>query len=86
MDRGLYLTSTGKTVPFYSMGNDTGAAETNSVSQITINTEARDVLKDLFPNIPDNDLNQIIKTAFQKVCVPPCNKHSKHLIEEPGST
>ncbi|KAL2786187.1 hypothetical protein BJX66DRAFT_39290 [Aspergillus keveii] len=66
MDRGLYLTSTGKTVPFYSMGNDTGAAETNSVSQITINTEARDVLKDLFPNIPDNDLNQIIKTAFQK--------------------
>ncbi|GFF49781.1 LOW QUALITY PROTEIN: hypothetical protein IFM46972_08886 [Aspergillus udagawae] len=35
-------------------------------SQITINTEARDVLRDLFPNIPDNDLNQIIKTAFQK--------------------
>ncbi|KAB8267291.1 hypothetical protein BDV30DRAFT_231743 [Aspergillus minisclerotigenes] len=35
-------------------------------SQTTINTEARDVLKDLFPNIPDNDLNQIIKTAFQK--------------------
>ncbi|KAJ0415540.1 hypothetical protein BJY00DRAFT_255896 [Aspergillus carlsbadensis] len=66
MDRGLYLTSTGKTVPFYSMGNDTGPAETNLVSQITINTEARDVLKDLFPNIPDNDLNQIIKTAFQK--------------------
>ncbi|CEL11413.1 hypothetical protein ASPCAL14515 [Aspergillus calidoustus] len=66
MDRGLYLTSTGKTVPFYGTGNDTGPAETNSVSQITINTEARDVLKDLFPNIPDNDLNQIIKTAFQK--------------------
>ncbi|THC98232.1 hypothetical protein EYZ11_002314 [Aspergillus tanneri] len=38
----------------------------SEVSQITINTEARDVLKDLFPNIPDNDLNQIIKTAFQK--------------------
>jgi hypothetical protein len=34
--------------------------------QITINTEARDTIKDLFPNIPDNDLNQIIKTAFQK--------------------
>jgi hypothetical protein len=34
--------------------------------QITINTEARDAIKDLFPNIPDNDLHQIIKTAFQK--------------------
>lgn len=34
--------------------------------QITINTEARDTIRDLFPNIPDNDLNQIIKTAFQK--------------------
>lgn len=34
--------------------------------QITINTEARDTMRDLFPNIPDNDLNQIIKTAFQK--------------------
>ncbi|KAL3459959.1 hypothetical protein BJX64DRAFT_264036 [Aspergillus heterothallicus] len=66
MDRGLYLTSTGKTVPFYSIGNETGPTQTNSASQITINTEARDVLKDLFPNIPDNDLNQIIKTAFQK--------------------
>lgn len=34
--------------------------------QITINTEARDAIKDLFPDIPDNDLHQIIKTAFQK--------------------
>ncbi len=34
--------------------------------QITINTEARDTIRDLFPNISDNDLNQIIKTAFQK--------------------
>ena len=34
--------------------------------QVTINTEARDAIKDLFPNIPDNDLHQIIKTAFQK--------------------
>ena len=37
------------------------------VSQTTINTEARDAIRDLFPNIPDSDLNQIIKTAFQKV-------------------
>ena len=34
--------------------------------QVTINTEARDAIKDLFLNIPDNDLHQIIKTAFQK--------------------
>lgn len=33
--------------------------------QTTINTEARDAIKDLFPDIPDNDLHQIIKTAFQ---------------------
>ncbi|KPI36802.1 uncharacterized protein AB675_11876 [Cyphellophora attinorum] len=33
--------------------------------QITVNTEAKETIKDLFPNIPDNDLFQIIKTAFQ---------------------
>lgn len=33
--------------------------------QVTINTEAKQTLKDLFPKIPDNDLFQIIKTAFQ---------------------
>ncbi|KAL2815439.1 hypothetical protein BDW59DRAFT_153857 [Aspergillus cavernicola] len=66
MDRGLYLTAAGKAVSFYDTGNDIGRMQTNSASQITINTEARDVLKDLFPNLPDNDLNQIIKTAFQK--------------------
>ena len=33
--------------------------------QITINTDAKETIKDLFPNIPDNDLFQIIKTAFQ---------------------
>lgn len=67
MDRGLYLTATGKAVSFYNIGSEAGRRNTDSASQITINTEARDVLKDLFPNIPDNDLNQIIKTAFQKV-------------------
>ncbi|KAL4930036.1 DUF2293 domain-containing protein [Aspergillus undulatus] len=65
-DRGLYLTGTGKAVSFFNMNNDASSGYTDSTSQITINTEARDVLKDLFPNIPDNDLNQIIKTAFQK--------------------
>ncbi|KAL4789866.1 hypothetical protein BDV19DRAFT_396625 [Aspergillus venezuelensis] len=65
-DRGLYLTGTGKAVSFHDMNNDASRGYADSTSQITINTEARDVLKDLFPNIPDNDLNQIIKTAFQK--------------------
>lgn len=68
MDLGLYLTATGKAVSFEKFGgrpaNEGAASET---SQTTINTEARDVIRDLFPNIPDNDINQIIKTAFQKV-------------------
>ncbi|KAL5043717.1 hypothetical protein BDW71DRAFT_210060 [Aspergillus fruticulosus] len=67
MNHGLYLTETGKAVaPHSIMGHEASRKLTDSDSQITINTEARDVLKDLFPNIPDNDLNQIIKTAFQK--------------------
>lgn len=65
---GLYLTSAGKAVPFHTLGTLQANPPTNSeVDQITINTEARDAIRDLFPNIPDNDLNQIIKTAFQKV-------------------
>ena len=39
----------------------------SELSQNAINAEARDAIKDLFPNIPKKDLNQIIKTAFQKV-------------------
>lgn len=68
---GLYLTSTGKTLPIYAMGRREDPTRTGSeVSQITLNTDARDAIRDLFPNIPDQDLNQIIKTAFQKVCIP----------------
>ncbi|KAJ5160622.1 uncharacterized protein N7482_007626 [Penicillium canariense] len=64
---GLYLTSAGKAVPFHTLGSLKEQPPANSeVDQITINTEARDAIRDLFPNIPDNDLNQIIKTAFQK--------------------
>ncbi|EXJ81646.1 hypothetical protein A1O1_07711 [Capronia coronata CBS 617.96] len=40
--------------------------EAEEKDQITINTEAKQTIKDLFPNIPDKDLFQIIKTAFQK--------------------
>ncbi|KAJ5494758.1 hypothetical protein N7463_010845 [Penicillium fimorum] len=65
---GFYLTSTGKTVPstFPTDRVENLKQADSEVSQITLNTEARDALKDLFPNIPDKDLNQIIKTAFQK--------------------
>jgi hypothetical protein len=34
-------------------------------TQVDINTEAKEIMKDLFPQIPDKDLFQIIKTAFQ---------------------
>jgi hypothetical protein len=65
---GLYLTSAGKAVPFHTLGALQANPPANSeVDQVTINTEARDAIRDLFPNIPDNDINQIIKTAFQKV-------------------
>ncbi|CAG8127022.1 unnamed protein product [Penicillium olsonii] len=64
---GLYLTSTGKTLPIYAMGRTENRSRAASeVSQVTINTDARNAMRDLFPNIPDQDLNQIIKTAFQK--------------------
>ena len=67
---GLYLTSTGKAVPFHTLGTvEDHATADSEVNQEVINTEARDAIKDLFPNIPDNDLFQIIKTAFQKVCL-----------------
>lgn len=64
----MYLSETGNVVPFENFGTKLIGAKGNAeVSQITINTEARDVIRDLFPNIPDEDINQIIKTAFQKV-------------------
>ncbi|OJJ49526.1 hypothetical protein ASPZODRAFT_58735 [Penicilliopsis zonata CBS 506.65] len=68
MDLGVYLTSTGKAVvSSQAIEPNKGRKRANSeVSQTTINTEARDVLLDLFPNIPEKDLTQIIKTSFQK--------------------
>lgn len=66
MNLGLSLTATGRVVPVHGVGGHPRSND-EEFSQIEINTEARDALRDLFPNIPDNDLNQIIKTAFQKV-------------------
>lgn len=66
MNLGLSLTAAGRVVPVHGVGGHI-RSDSQELSQIEINTEARDALRDLFPNIPDNDLNQIIKTAFQKV-------------------
>ena len=36
-------------------------------SQAEIDTEAKEAIKDLFPNIPDDDLYAVIRLAFKKV-------------------
>ncbi|KAK5051434.1 hypothetical protein LTR84_003086 [Exophiala bonariae] len=71
---GIRLTSGGKVIDeskedkmfshVYSKGGRPKAND-EPKDQITINTEAKQTIKDLFPNIPDKDLFQIIKTAFQ---------------------
>lgn len=38
-----------------------------SLSQATIDTQAREAIKDLFPKIPQADLHEIVSRAFQKV-------------------
>jgi hypothetical protein len=74
MELGVFLSSTGKVMTYQEAHPQGGLSNfgrklraDSEISQTTINTEARDAIKDLFPNIPDKDLNQIIKTAFQKV-------------------
>ncbi|KAK2731762.1 hypothetical protein FQN57_003176 [Myotisia sp. PD_48] len=68
MERGLFLSSTGKVVAYQREGRDIHAGKqiSSEQSQSTINVEARDAIKDLFSNIPDGDLDQIINTAFRK--------------------
>ncbi|KAE8549750.1 hypothetical protein EYB25_008274 [Talaromyces marneffei] len=67
MELGLYISENGNVVPFEQFGTKPATTDGDvDVPQITINTEARDVIRDLFPRIPDDDINQIIKTAFQK--------------------
>ncbi|KAJ5112112.1 hypothetical protein N7532_000157 [Penicillium argentinense] len=64
-DLGLYLTDSGKAVP---LNTPTALEELSDTDkdQVTLNTEARDTIQDMFPNIPADDLNQIIKRSFQK--------------------
>ena len=45
--------------------NADGQRPAEEKDQVTINTEAKQAIKDLFPKIPDNDLFRIIKHAFQ---------------------
>jgi hypothetical protein len=68
MQLGLYLSASGKAMPFehFNSIKADGRAGSES-SQTTINAEARDVIRDLFPNIPEHDIDIIISTAFQKV-------------------
>ncbi|WEW55646.1 hypothetical protein PRK78_001078 [Emydomyces testavorans] len=73
MERGVFLSSTGKVMPYRHLPSHGHVRDLmrerradSEISQNTINTEARDAIRDLFPNIPDKDLNQIIKTAFRK--------------------
>ncbi|KIW82411.1 hypothetical protein Z517_05438 [Fonsecaea pedrosoi CBS 271.37] len=70
---GIRLNNEGKVVDesndesFFSKvyRNTDGQRPVEEKDQITINTDAKQTIKDLFPNIPNNDLYQIIKTAFQ---------------------
>ena len=40
-------------------------------SQASIDTQAREAIKDLFPKIPMKDLHAIVTRAFEKVSDPP---------------
>src|SRR5689334_5043585 len=44
--------------------NPDGQRPVEEKDQVTINTEAKQTIKDLFPKIPDQDLFKIIKHAF----------------------
>lgn len=46
---------------------DDKSVSSPELSQAAIDTQARDAIKDLFPNIPDKDLHEIVRRAFEKV-------------------
>ena len=70
---GIHLTSSGRVINDQNNGQIVMRVyqkgqlvlDEKVQDQIQINTDAKETIKDLFPNIPDNDLFQIIKTAFQ---------------------
>ena len=83
MSLGVSLTRSGHVVlnesnPFHALFKSKASANiglansyhkpsSSDVSQATLDTQAREAIRDLFPRIPDKDLHQIISRAFQKV-------------------
>lgn len=49
-----------------SHGLQDNSAETEE-SQAALDAQARETIKDLFPKIPDKDLQNIVRQAFKKV-------------------
>ena len=43
------------------------SASSPELTQAAIDTQARNAIKDLFPNIPEKDLHDIVRRAFEKV-------------------
>jgi hypothetical protein len=68
MELGFHLTEKGNVLSIDNFNTASASCRSEAgFSQTIIDKEARDVIRDLFPNIPDDDTDQIIKTAFQKV-------------------
>lgn len=63
--KGQRRAKTGKTAPASEI-----LSPRSDVSQATIDTDAREAIRDLFPNIPEKDLVEIVRHAFQKVSTP----------------
>ncbi|QKX56456.1 uncharacterized protein TRUGW13939_03561 [Talaromyces rugulosus] len=67
MELGFHLTEKGNVLSIDNFNTASASCRSEAeFSQTIIDKEARDVIRDLFPNIPDDDTDQIIKTAFQK--------------------
>ncbi|KZF26773.1 hypothetical protein L228DRAFT_243289 [Xylona heveae TC161] len=74
---GLHLTPSGRAVRYSgqrtrpmqhldALEDNNGPSLRSGLSQKKINAEARDAIRDLFPNIPKKDLHEIITRAFKK--------------------
>lgn len=64
---GFHVTEKGNVLSMDNFNTASASGRSGAESsQTVIDKEARDVIRDLFPNIPDDDMGQIIKTAFQK--------------------
>lgn len=66
METGMILSRSGKVLPYFN-ADDTSNKDVSMQDQQEIYKEARDAILDLFPSIPEKDLNKISLTAFTKV-------------------